>query len=132
MGSLRIATAIGRLGTESAFVVLARAQALKAEGKDIINLGIGQPDFKTPAHIVAAGIKALEDGYHGYTPANGLPQLREAVAEDLEKRYNISVNPFQVIVVPGGKPSMFFAVLMLGEPGAEFYILILVFQSMNL
>ena len=119
MGALRIAAAIERLGTESAFVVLARAQELMAEGKDIINLGIGQPDFKTPAHIVAAGIKALQDGHHGYTPANGLPQLREAVAEDLERRYNVSVDPFQVVVVPGGKPSMFFAVLMFGEPGAE-------------
>ena len=107
MGELRFATAIERLGTESAFVVLARAQALMAAGRNIINLGIGQPDFKTPAHIVEAGIKALEDGHHGYTPANGLPQLREAVAEYLEKRYNVSVDPNHVIVVPGGKPSMF-------------------------
>ena len=119
MCALRIATSVERLGTESAFVVLARAQELMKEGRDIINLGIGQPDFKTPAHIVQAGIKALEDGYHGYTPANGLPQLREAVAEDLEKRYNISVNPSQVVVVPGGKPSIFFAVLMFGETGVE-------------
>ncbi|MAI58576.1 MAG: aspartate aminotransferase [Rhodobacteraceae bacterium] len=119
MGELRFATAIERLGTESAFVVLARAQALMAAGRNIINLGIGQPDFKTPAHIVEAGIKALEDGHHGYTPANGLPQLREAVAEYLEKRYNVSVDPNHVIVVPGGKPSMFFAVMMFGEPGAE-------------
>ncbi len=119
MGELRFATSIERLGTESAFVVLARAQALMAAGRNIINLGIGQPDFKTPAHIVEAGIKALEEGHHGYTPANGLPQLREAVAEYLEKRYNVSVDPNHVIVVPGGKPSMFFAVMMFGEPGAE-------------
>ena len=75
---LKFADSISRLGTESAFVVLARAQKLVAEGRDIINLGIGQPDFRTPQHIVDAGIKALQDGHHGYTPANGLPQLRAA------------------------------------------------------
>ncbi|MBT6507766.1 MAG: pyridoxal phosphate-dependent aminotransferase, partial [Marinovum sp.] len=95
------------------------AQKLAAEGKDIINLGIGQPDFRTPDHIVQAGIKALQDGHHGYTPANGLPQLRTAVAEDLAARHGADVNPDNVIVVPGGKPTMFFAVLMFGEPGAE-------------
>ena len=86
MAALRFSEAIDRLGTESAFVVLARAQELEAQGNDIINLGIGQPDFKTPAHIVEAAVKALRDGYHGYTPANGLPQLRNAVAENLEER----------------------------------------------
>lgn len=85
MAALRFSEAIDRLGTESAFVVLARAQELEAQGNDIINLGIGQPDFKTPAHIVEAAVKALRDGYHGYTPANGLPQLRNAVAENLEE-----------------------------------------------
>ena len=107
------------MGTESAFTVLARAQQLAASGQDIINLGIGQPDFRTPEHIVQAGIKALQDGHHGYTPANGLPVLREAVAADLEKRHGAQVNPDNVIVVPGGKPTMFFAVLMFGEEGAE-------------
>lgn len=110
---------MSRLGTESAFEVLARAQALAAQGKDIINLGIGQPDFSTPEHIVEAGIKALRDGHHGYTPANGLPALRAAVAADLNKRHNVEVNPDNVVVVPGGKPTMFFAVMMLGEPGVE-------------
>ena len=116
---LQKAASLSRLGTESAFEVLARAQALAAEGKDIINLGIGQPDFRTPDHIVEAGIKALRDGHHGYTPANGLPALREAVAADLERRHGAVVNPGNVVVVPGGKPTMFFAVLMFGEPGAE-------------
>lgn len=116
---LKFADGISRLGTESAFVVLARAQKLAAEGKDIINLGIGQPDFRTPDHIVEAGIKALQDGQHGYTPANGLPALREAVAADLHRRHGAEVNPENVIVVPGGKPSMFFAVLMFGQPGVE-------------
>jgi aspartate/methionine/tyrosine aminotransferase len=119
MSELRFSKGIARLGTESAFIVLARAQKLAAEGKDIINLGIGQPDFRTPDHIVQAGIKALQDGHHGYTPANGLPQLRTAVAEDLAVRHGADVNPDNVIVVPGGKPTMFFAILMFGEPGAE-------------
>lgn len=113
------AASLDRLGTESAFEVLARAQAMAAEGRDIINLGIGQPDFRTPDHVVEAGIKALRDGHHGYTPANGLPALREAVAADLAARHGAEVNPDNVIVVPGGKPTMFFAVLMFGEPGAE-------------
>ncbi|MDV4166519.1 pyridoxal phosphate-dependent aminotransferase [Rhodovulum sp. FJ3] len=116
---LKLAASMSRLGTESAFEVLARANALAAQGHDIINLGIGQPDFKTPDHIVQAGIKALADGHHGYTPANGLPQLREAVAQDLEARHGAPVHPDNVVVVPGGKPTMFFAVLMFGEPGAE-------------
>ena len=119
MSTLQFAKGISRLGTESAFTVLARAQQLAASGQDIINLGIGQPDFRTPEHIVQAGIKSLQDGHHGYTPANGLPVLREAVAADLEKRHGEQVNPDNVIVVPGGKPTMFFAVLMFGEDGAE-------------
>ncbi|MEX1109876.1 MAG: pyridoxal phosphate-dependent aminotransferase [Dongiaceae bacterium] len=116
---LQLAQGMSRLGTESAFEVLARANALAAAGKSIINLGIGQPDFKTPAHIVDAACKALKDGHHGYTPANGLPIVREAVAADLKKRHGVTVDPAQVVVVPGGKVTMFFAVLMFGEPGAE-------------
>ena len=116
---LKPAASISRLGTESAFEVLARAQKLAAQGRDIINLGIGQPDFRTPEHIVEAGVKALRDGHHGYTPANGIPALREAVAADLARRHRVEVNPDHVVVVPGGKPTMFFAVLMFGEPGAE-------------
>ena len=86
MSHLIFADSLSRLGTESAFMVLARASKLAAEGREIINLGIGQPDFQTPEHIVEAGIKALRDGHHGYTPANGLPVLREAVAADLHHR----------------------------------------------
>ena len=116
---LHLADSIHRLGSESAFTVLARAQKLAARGKDIVNLGIGQPDFRTPEHIVEAGIKALRDGHHGYTPANGLPALREAVAADLGRRHGVEVNPDHVVVVPGGKPTMFFAMLMFGAKGAE-------------
>ncbi|MFZ5790410.1 MAG: pyridoxal phosphate-dependent aminotransferase [Pseudomonadota bacterium] len=115
----QLASGMSRLGTESAFEVLARANALAAAGKSIINLGIGQPDFKTPAHIVEAAIRALKDGHHGYTPANGIPQLRDAVAADLHRRHGVTVDPGQVVVVPGGKVTMFFAILMFGEPGAE-------------
>ena len=116
---LKTAAAIARLGTESAFEVLARAKQLEADGKDIINLGIGQPDFQTPGHVVEAAVQALRDGHHGYTPANGIRELREAVAEDLELRHRVSVNPDSVVVVPGGKVTIFFAALMFGEAGAE-------------
>lgn len=116
---MKLSAALGRLGTESAFEVLARASKLAAEGRDVINLGIGQPDFPTPEHIVEAAVKALRDGAHGYTPANGLPALREAVAADLNRRHGVEVDPDRVIVQPGGKPTMFYAALAFGEPCAE-------------
>ena len=116
---VQMAARMGMLGTETAFEVLARANALAAQGRSIINLGIGQPDFPTPEHIVEAGRKALADGHHGYTAANGIPELREAVAADLFRRHRVEVSPGQVLVVPGGKVTMFFAILMFGEPGAE-------------
>jgi aspartate aminotransferase len=116
---LQLAQAMSRLGTESAFEVLARAKALEAKGKSVINLGIGQPDFLTPPHIVEAVVKALRDGQHGYTPANGIPQLREAVAADLHRRHGVTVDPGCVLIVPGGKVTMFFAILMFGEAGSE-------------
>ena len=119
MKTLRLADSITRLGTESAFEVLARAQELARNGADIINLGIGQPDFNTPQHIVEAAIAALRDGWHGYTPANGLPALRESVAKDLKRRHGVEINPDKIVVVPGGKPTMFFAMLMFGQAGAE-------------
>ena len=116
---VEMAARMGVLGTEPAFEVLARANALAAEGRSIINLGIGQPDFPTPPHIVEAGKKALDEGHHGYTPANGIKPLREAVAADLYRRYRVEVSPARVLVVPGGKVTMFFAILMFGEPGVE-------------
>ena len=114
-----LADRMTELGTETAFEVLARANALAAQGRDIINLGIGQPDFKTPAHIVEAAVKALRDGHHGYTPAQGIPELREAVAADLAARHGAAVDPGQVLILPGGKVTMFFAMLIYGQPGAE-------------
>jgi aspartate aminotransferase len=116
---LQMASRMSLLGTETAFEVLARANALAAQGRSIINLGIGQPDFPTPEHIVEAGRKALADGHHGYTAANGIPPLRSAVAADLLRRYGVEVSPELVLVVPGGKVTMFFAILMFGEPGVE-------------
>jgi aspartate aminotransferase len=114
-----LAENLNRLGTETAFEVLARAGELQRQGKDVINLGIGQPDFQTPAHIVEAAIKALRDGHHGYTPANGILPLREAVAKDLHRRHGVEVDPALIVIMPGGKPTMFFAIMMFGQPGAE-------------
>ncbi len=116
---LKTIAAFDRIGEENAFAVLARANALAAQGRDIISLGIGQPDFRTPDFIVEAAIKALRDGHHGYTPANGIPPLREAVAADLHKRFKVEVSPDSVMIMPGGKPTMFMSILMFGEPGAE-------------
>jgi aspartate aminotransferase len=116
---LNTIAAFDRIGEENAFAVLARANALAAQGRDIINLGIGQPDFRTPEFIVEAAIKALRDGHHGYTPANGIPALRAAVAADLHRRHNVEVSPDSVMIMPGGKPTMFMSIMMFGEPGAE-------------
>ena len=108
-----------RIGEENAFAVLARANALAAQGRDIISLGIGQPDFRTPEFIVEAAIKALRDGHHGYTAANGILPLREAVAASLHQRYGVDVSPDSVMIMPGGKPTMFMSIMMFGEPGVE-------------
>src|SRR3954463_6271421 len=129
---LKTIAAFDRIGEENAFAVLARAPALAAQARDIINLGIGQPDFRTPEHIVEAAVKALRDGHHGYTPATGIKPLREAVAADIRprppreavaadirRRLGVDVSPDLVMIVPGGKVTMFAAILMFGEPGAE-------------
>ncbi len=117
--TLHVVPSFARIGEENAFAVLARATELQRQGRDIINLGIGQPDFPTPEHIVEAAVKALRDGHHGYTPANGILPLREAVSADLHRRFNVDVSPESVMIVPGGKVTMFMAILMFGEPGAE-------------
>ena len=116
---MRTIEGFDRIGEENAFSVLARAAELAHDGMDVINLGIGQPDFPTPPNIVEAAIKALRDGAHGYTPATGILPLREAVAADLDARYGTDVTPDQVLIVPGGKITMFAAILMFGEPGAD-------------
>jgi aspartate aminotransferase len=116
---LRTIPGFDRIGEENAFAVLARATALTAQGRDIINLGIGQPDFKTPAHIVEAAVKALKDGHHGYTPANGLLATREAVARRTLTTTGVEVSAENIIIVPGGKVTMFAAIMIFGQPGTE-------------
>ena len=117
--SVRPVSAFDRIGEENAFAVLARATQLAGEGRDVVNLGIGQPDFPTPDHIVEAAIKAIRDGHHGYTPAPGILSLREAVARRTLTTTGVEVSPERVMIMPGGKPTMFAACLMLGEPGVE-------------
>jgi len=119
MNELTLAARVNRLGTESAFDVLMRANQMAAEGHDVINLGIGQPDAKPPKTAIEAARKALRDGSHGYTDPPGLPILREAVAADLHRRLGVDVAPDRVFITPGAKPVMFFAMLLFGESGVE-------------
>src|SRR5262245_36095381 len=116
---LRLADRMSRIGTESAFEVFARARALEAEGRSIIHLEIGEPDFPTPPHVVAAGQRALGEGWTKYGPTPGFPELREAIASYISRTRNISVGADRVCVVPGGKPIMFFSMIALLEPGDE-------------
>jgi len=116
---MKTVTNFDRIGEENAFAVLVRAGQLAASGMDVINLGIGQPDFPTPENIVEAAVRALRDGHHGYTDATGILPLREAVSADLYRRYKTEVRPGNVLIVPGGKVTMFTAILMFGEVGAE-------------
>jgi len=112
---IRLAERMSRLGTESAFEVLVRARALEAQGKEIIHLEIGEPDFSTPPNIVEAAARALRDGWTHYGPSAGLPQLREAVAEYTAQYLGVPVDPNEVVITPGGKPIMFFIILALGS-----------------
>ena len=116
---MKLAKSLERLGTESAFSVLAEAKKLEAQGKPMIHLGLGQPDFKTPKHIVDAAKKALDDGHHGYVLANGLLECRQSVSRKIKKLYNKDVDPERILIMPGGKPTMYFAIQCLGEPGTE-------------
>ena len=110
---------MSRLGTETAFEVLAKARALEAQGRDIIHLEIGEPDFDTPPSVVHAGLSALQRGETHYTPSAGVPELREAIAAHLNKTRHLAVDPGQVIVTPGAKPIMFYAMLALLDAGDE-------------
>jgi aspartate/methionine/tyrosine aminotransferase len=116
---LKLAKRMSRLGTETAFEVLVRARALEAKGKDIIHLEIGEPDFDTPSNVVEAGVKALKGGWTHYGPSAGLPTLREAVAKEVSRSRGVPVSVDEVVVVPGGKPIIFFAILALVEEGDE-------------
>jgi len=114
-----VADRMNLLHTESAFQILAKANALEAQGKSIIHLEIGQPDFKTPRNIIEAACKAMNEGKTGYTPTPGIPLLRETIAAYCESYKGVKVSPEEIVVVPGGKPVMFFAMLMLVQPGDE-------------
>ena len=116
---MKLAASLNRLGTESAFSVLAEAKKLEAQGNPMIHLGLGQPDFKTPKHVVEAAKKALDDGHHGYVLSNGILECRQAVTRWIKKRYNTEVDPERIIIMPGGKPTMHYAIQCFGEPGAE-------------
>ncbi len=116
---MRFADRMSRLGTETAFEVLAAARALEAQGRDIVHLEIGEPDFDTPANIVDAAVKALRAGHTHYTPASGIPELRQAIAAEVAATRGIEVTPAQVVVVPGGKPIMYFVITALIQEGDE-------------
>ena len=117
--AIELAKALERLGTESAFSVLAEAKKLEAQGNSMIHLGLGQPDFKTPKHVVEAAKKALDDGHHGYVLSNGIPECRQAVARKVKNLYNTEIDPERILIMPGGKPTMYYAIMCYGEPGAE-------------
>ena len=116
---MELAKALNRLGTESAFSVLAEAKKLEAQGKPMIHLGLGQPDFKTPKHVVEAAKKALDDGHHGYVLSNGILECRQSVTRKIKKLYDQDIDPERIIIMPGGKPTMHYAIMCFGEPGAE-------------
>lgn len=116
---MKLAERMSRLGTETAFEVLAKAKALEAKGQQVIHLEIGEPDFDTPRNIIDAAIKALNEGKTHYGPAAGISELREVLAEDIGKRRNIKIQPDQVVVTPGAKPIMFFTILALVDEGDE-------------
>src|SRR5262245_6712581 len=116
---MQLAENMSRIGTESAFEVLVRARALEKQGKNIIHLEIGEPDFPTPAHVIEAGQRAMDEGWTKYVPTAGLPEFREMIAEYVSRTRGIKADADNVCVVPGGKPIMFFTMVALLEPGDE-------------
>ena len=116
---MKLAKNLERLGTESAFTVLAEAKKLEAQGHPMIHMGLGQPDFKTPKHVVEAAKKALDDGHHGYVMSNGILECRQSVSRKIKKLYNQDIDPERVLIMPGGKPTMSYAIQCFGESGAE-------------
>ena len=116
---MKLAKSLERLGTESAFTVLAEAKRLEAQGKAMIHLGLGPPDFKSPSHVVEATKKALDEGHHGYVLPNGIIECRKAVSRKIKSLYNLTIDPERIVIMPGGKPTMYYAISLFGEPGAE-------------
>ena len=116
---MKLAKNLQRLGSESAFKILVEAKKLESEGKKIIHLSLGQPDFKSPKHVVDATKKALDEGHHGYVLPNGIIECRKAVTRKIKKLYSADIDSERVIIMPGGKPTMYYAITLFGEPGAE-------------
>ena len=116
---LRLAKRMARLGTETAFEVLVKAKALQAQGRDIIHLEIGEPDFDTPLNIIDSACDALHKGFTHYGPSAGMIELREVIAQYVSETRRVNVAPDEVVVVPGGKPIIFFSILALGEDGDD-------------
>ena len=116
---MKIAKSVNRLGTEAVYNIFAETKRLTKEGKQIIDLSLGQSDFKSPKHAVDAAIQALKDGHHGYTLPNGIIECREAVSRKIKSLYKAEINPERIIIMPGGKPTMHYAISFFGEPGAE-------------
>jgi len=114
-----LAKSLDRLGTESAYEIFNEAKKLEAEGRPVIHLCLGEPDFKTPKHIVEAAKKALDDGHHGYVMSNGILECRQAVTRKIKKLYNQDINPERILIMPGGKPTMYYGITCYGEPGVE-------------
>ena len=116
---MKIAKSVNRLGTEAVYNIFAKTKKLTKQGKKIIDLSLGQSDFKSPQHVVNATIQALKDGHHGYTLPNGIIECREAVSRKIKSLYNANIDPERIIIMPGGKPTMHYAISFFGEPGAE-------------
>ena len=116
---MKIAKSVEKLGTEAVYNIFARTKKLAKQGKKIIDLSLGQSNFKSPNHVVEATIKALKDGHHGYTLPNGIIECREAVSRKINSLYNVKINPERIVIMPGGKPTMHYAISFFGEPGAE-------------
>ena len=116
---MKIAKGVNRLGTEAVYNIFAETKKLIQQGKKIIDLSLGQSDFKSPQHVVDSAIKALKDGHHGYTLPNGIIECREAVSRKIKSLYNANINPERIVIMPGGKPTMHYAISFFGEPGAE-------------
>ena len=116
---MKIAKNVSSLGTEAVYNIFAKTKELAKQGKNILDLSLGQSDFKSPKHVVDATIRALKDGHHGYTLPNGIIECREAVSRKIKNLYNANIEPKRIVIMPGGKPTMHYAISFFGELGAE-------------
>ena len=116
---MKVAKSVNRLGTEAVYNIFAKTKNLKKQGKEIIDLSLGQSDFKSPQHAVDAAIKALKEGHHGYTLPNGIIECRESVSRKIKSLYRADIDPERIVIMPGGKPTMHYAISFFGEPGVE-------------